>query len=80
MNVLLTSHSIAPWFRLSRCVSPLQAAGQRPAARDLMTHRFIAGTRRAAAQAALLPLIRRTRDHLSAASVRKYLERCWFNC
>ena len=48
----------------------LQEASQRPTAKELQAHRFVAGARRAAAQAALLPLIRLARDHLSAAAVR----------
>ena len=48
-----------------------QDAAQRPTAKELQEHRFVAASVRAAAQVALQPLIRRTHDHLSALAVRQ---------
>ncbi len=48
----------------------MQNAAQRPTAKELQEHRFVATSMRAAAQAALQPLISRAHDHLSALAVR----------
>ena len=58
------------WWRMQQNVSALQEAAQRPTAKELQEHRFVATSVRAAAQAALQPLISRAHDHLSALAVR----------